>query len=496
MATYYTDFSEYTTGVAPSDWTRRWLASNITDTVVEDVGVTGGKLLRISNNIHVERLLSWDDLDADVDRDDVEIAFKWRATTPSNGKFTIGAGVRASGSFDDETGYNLSAFVDTGDDHVIRKNVNGTPTELDSQSRSFLEDTWYWTRARVIGTSLLAHTWLDGDTEPGSFDNLVPLNFGSWGSGGGAPTLTAGQSDPFGGTDAFLVEDANTGDTELLSQPVSFTGDGDKGFGIFIKEGTLSAGGTQIIQIRDNSTGTNHHIEFTWSGGAPSISSSPNVVVLDTVAYPDGWYHMKLQATGIVAANDNRFRILPASSGAAETGSLFIFRPGAYDDTTPDPIWDLAAEDSSITAAGWVGLFGHLASTVDVDVFAAGTGGDSAPAPVTAGGGQEARTITEGIQLGYSLGFAATLPFPDGEIVLGDTFDARTPAGIQEDLTEGLLLGDSFSPLILSPSSGLLSAGIVLGDSFQLQVTSPFTFEAVVETDMYITLAVEDDLEL
>lgn len=498
MAQYFNDFSGYTSNATPSDWTPRWVTSNINWLVREVVGATGGKALEVVNSSSARHLLSWDDIDADVDRDDAEVAFRWRATDA--GTINIEAALRAANALaGDATMYRFGTSVAATDGTNITEYLNGGVTRLGEAVATFLENTWYWTRARANGSLLLVRSWQDGDTEPGSFDNLVPSpqNFGTWGSNGTPPDLTGGQPDPFGGTGAFLVEDNNTGATAALSDPVTFTGDGDKGFALFIKENTLSAGGTQIIQIRDNTSGTNHHVEFTWSGGAPVISSTTNAVVLDTIAYPDGWYHMLLQATGIVAANNNVFRIFPAASGNAETGSLFVFRAGAYDETTPDPIWDIVVSDSSITAAGWVGLFSfNTGATVEVDVFAVGTAGDSAPAPVTAGGGQEARSISEGTQLGYELGFAATLTFPDDGIVLGDSFEARTPAGIQEDLSEGIVLGDNFSPAITSTAMELLSDGIVLGDSFDVQVTFPFLFLDLVETDLYLTRVVEADLEL
>jgi hypothetical protein len=45
MATYSTNFGNYTTGVKPSDWSARWVTTNVAWTVEEDAGAIGGKAL-------------------------------------------------------------------------------------------------------------------------------------------------------------------------------------------------------------------------------------------------------------------------------------------------------------------------------------------------------------------------------------------------------------------------------------------------------------------
>lgn len=76
MAQYFNDFSGYTSDATPNDWTPRWVTSNINWLVRDVVGATGGKALEVVNSSSARHLLSWDDIDSDVDRDDAEVAFR------------------------------------------------------------------------------------------------------------------------------------------------------------------------------------------------------------------------------------------------------------------------------------------------------------------------------------------------------------------------------------------------------------------------------------
>lgn len=326
MAQYSTDFSGYASDAQPNDWTARWAAGNISWLVRDVAEATGGKVLEVVNSSAARHLLSWDDIDSDVDRDDAEVAFRWRVTGGVTENLNIEVALRAANALaSNATMYRFGTSVSATDGTNITEYLNGSVTRIGEVVATFLENTWYWTRARVNGNQVLVKTWLDSEPEPG-------------------------------------------------------------------------------------------------------------------------------------------------------------------------PGWQISALDNSISAAGWVGLFTFNAgAVVEVDVFAVGTAGDSAPAPAMASAD---RSINEGKHLGYQLGFAATLTFPDDGIVLGDSFEGRTPAAIQEDLSEGIVLGDNFSPMITSMAMGSLDEGIRLGDSFEPQITFPFAFQDTVEYDAYLTRILEFDLEL
>lgn len=172
MAQYFTDFSGYTVGVEPSDWSERFLAPGSTITVEADGTATGGQVLRIVLASHADRILAWDAIDSDPDRADAEVVFKWIVTDPEETVHSIGVGVRGSGGFSSETGYRLGAFDLSGGmpgDQSIEAHVNGAATTLDSAGIVINPGTWYWTRGRANGTTLQTKTWEDGSAEPGSW---------------------------------------------------------------------------------------------------------------------------------------------------------------------------------------------------------------------------------------------------------------------------------------------------------------------------------------
>jgi len=168
VAEYFTDFSEYTTGVAPGDWTNQF-ATGTTRTVESDGGATGGKLLRMVSTSSARQAFSWDDIDSDADRDDAEIVFRWRVTSdPAGGSGLLRGIVRGGGSTSTEQGYVGGCLsVST---HREGKYVAGSFTNLGDDSFAVSLNTWYWTRHRVNGTTLQTRTWADSGSEPGTWN--------------------------------------------------------------------------------------------------------------------------------------------------------------------------------------------------------------------------------------------------------------------------------------------------------------------------------------
>lgn len=168
-----------------------------------------------------------------------------------------------------------------------------------------------------------------------TFANLVsePENFAAW-SASGTPVLTGGQSDPFGGTDAFLLEDDDGMQLERIDQAVDFTGDGKKGFSLFIKQGPNPPSANMPINIRDTTAGAHHQVVISWSNGVPSLASETNASFLEFLIYPDGWYRVLAQTDAITASNSFELRIAPSAS-SPDTGDVLIFGATAHDEPTP-----------------------------------------------------------------------------------------------------------------------------------------------------------------
>jgi hypothetical protein len=167
MAQYFTDYSEYTAGQQPSDWTERFVTANITWFAENsaDSGVTGGKVLVMTRvTANGRSMIAWDAIDSDAERQDVEILFKSKKASGTPSVRGIG---RASGAAGSENAY-VGGY--NGSLQEVSEYVSGTFTQGDT-STDFTpsDDTWYWTRFRLNGTSRLCRMWNDGDAEPGTW---------------------------------------------------------------------------------------------------------------------------------------------------------------------------------------------------------------------------------------------------------------------------------------------------------------------------------------
>lgn len=156
MANYCTTFSEYTTGVQPSDWTARWATSGNTWAVREKAGDTGGKSLEHTITTTARRLLSWDDIDVDADRDNSEVLLRIRANAIVADQF--GVVIRGSGSEGSETGY--ICHIASPADLRISRIVAGTITSIANVSvTTIVADEWNTIRFRADGINLKAKIW-------------------------------------------------------------------------------------------------------------------------------------------------------------------------------------------------------------------------------------------------------------------------------------------------------------------------------------------------
>lgn len=172
MAQYFTDFSEYTTDAAPSDWTLRY--GTRAYTVKADAGATGGKLLQITGASDMD-FFTWNDLDADADRDDSEVLFRFRFLTAAAEIRALQRGVTDSG----REGYILGARPDTSTFNVSAFS-NGGFVDLTTESTgaSLSTSTWYFCSAIVRGASQELRVWADGASRPAGVSSADPANSG------------------------------------------------------------------------------------------------------------------------------------------------------------------------------------------------------------------------------------------------------------------------------------------------------------------------------
>ena len=166
MAQFFTNFSEYTTGQAPADWTARWVTANVTYTVEADAGATGGKVLRSVVTSVARHALSWDDVGTPGA---TEILIKFRLSALTEAGFVNGAVLRGSGIATTENGYMSAGqpLAAAADRLYIREYTAGTSSDTSAQltGTAFSINTWYWIRFRANGTSLESAVWADGESE-------------------------------------------------------------------------------------------------------------------------------------------------------------------------------------------------------------------------------------------------------------------------------------------------------------------------------------------
>ena len=162
---FFTDFSEYTTDTAPSDWTSRWKAPT-SFTVVADAAATGGKVLRIVQTTMQRTFLSWDAVPPAAD---VEIVARFRtsvAPTDATEAQMHVLKVRAGGAAASESSYNGNVAKRI----LITKYVAGSAAPLAAGGDvNVLANAWWWIRLRANGSSVYGRLWREGSAEPSTW---------------------------------------------------------------------------------------------------------------------------------------------------------------------------------------------------------------------------------------------------------------------------------------------------------------------------------------
>lgn len=186
MSQYLIDFNAMTAGQTPSGMTRRWATTGsgwtVTNTAAKD-GTSKGLIGPPTGDAAGRRLLSFDLVDSDTERDTVEIYAQFKSTSGNNDARFIIRGQNAAGN---ESGYGAGIG-----NAIIRemKYENGTATDLDSQAWTTTPGSWYHLLVRLDNVAgvqrLRTKVWLDGDAEPGPFQRNYNLSGSSEIAGAG-----------------------------------------------------------------------------------------------------------------------------------------------------------------------------------------------------------------------------------------------------------------------------------------------------------------------
>jgi len=185
---YVTDFSEYTVGAAPPDWTSRQVAGDFSVAVQSVAGSLSGKALRWTKTVATRHGLSWDKVPPSPD---AEILVRTRMIEAgSNGQILMCPWVRGAGGAGTETGYRFTTGIITTSSLYYDQMfsfVSGTATSFTTQvspaGGTLTTNAWYWIRARAIGNSFSVKAWLAVNSEPGSWDSTATnsaISAGGW----------------------------------------------------------------------------------------------------------------------------------------------------------------------------------------------------------------------------------------------------------------------------------------------------------------------------
>jgi len=144
-------------------------------------------------------------------------------------------------------------------------------------------------------------------------------------------TVTANSDVAPDGTTTADTITASSSIIGRVQQQITFTGDGEKAISVWLKAGTAP---TSIIKIDDSTAGfaLRLSLSITWTNGVASGSITQGTLQgID--AFPNGWYRIRASATGVVAANSNRYRIEPDSTNG--TGSVIAWGAQAENGSLP-----------------------------------------------------------------------------------------------------------------------------------------------------------------
>jgi hypothetical protein len=129
-----------------------------------------------------------------------------------------------------------------------------------------------------------------------------------------APALTSGQSDPYGGTNAFKIEDDSTSLIERISEIVSLDSSGPFGCSLFVKESTAPSTDGTIMWLRDlDSTENRMETYVLFSSGIPTQTIVTGSSFGEPERVRDNWWRITvLSDTNISTASTNALQVFPA----------------------------------------------------------------------------------------------------------------------------------------------------------------------------------------
>ena len=169
---YFTDFSGDTVGQPPAGWSTFAVAT--TWHVVSEAGAQGGKALSLVDAANFTRRgLSWDAINADTERADVEILWRWK-NAHATGATGVQAIARATANID-TVGAGMAGGV--LDESRLRpmKYEGGAYVSGSFVTKTGTLGSWYLTRLRLEGDTAKLKQWAADAIEPAAWDTTMAV---------------------------------------------------------------------------------------------------------------------------------------------------------------------------------------------------------------------------------------------------------------------------------------------------------------------------------
>ncbi len=171
---WYTDFSGYTTGQVPSDWSHPYTASSYR--VAEQSGSTGGKVLSNSITATGYHVLRWDAVGTQADVEVETVVRVGAGSTYNESMALVARGMTGAQTF-------YSSRLDSGPGlWTLARYNSGASQALATWTNPFPAGTWVRHRFRVEGNVLRVKLWAAGSPEPASW-TLEAVDASPLGSG-------------------------------------------------------------------------------------------------------------------------------------------------------------------------------------------------------------------------------------------------------------------------------------------------------------------------
>jgi hypothetical protein len=174
VTTYFRDFSD-ADGISDFTELAHVSGNNAPSWAIQNTD----EVIATSASAHLETL-GWNDIDGDANRATVEVVGMYRLPSTSTTNRTFSVRVSSDSS---RTCYNVR--LRNADIYVYR--VTGTSaTQLSGDTTiSLTTGNWYWIRFQFSGSNYKARVWLDGDSEPGTWNvESTDSTYGTAGSVG------------------------------------------------------------------------------------------------------------------------------------------------------------------------------------------------------------------------------------------------------------------------------------------------------------------------